>query len=133
MTEFSDYLETELLDHILRNAAYSSPGTNVWIALYTNQQGDADSGTEVSGGSYTRVQCTAWDAPSGGQTANTNAITFPEASGSWGTVNSVGIKDSSSATGTDNLLFYSSLSAAKTVDSGEIFQFNAGNLTVQLQ
>lgn len=132
MTAISNYLENELLDHVFRNAAYTSPGTAIWVALYTNSQGDSDSGTEVSGGSYARVQVTTWDAPSNGAIANTSDITFTTASASWGTVVSVGIKDSSTSTGTDNLLYYGDLTSSKAVGNGDTFKFNAGDLDITL-
>lgn len=135
MTALSNYLENALLNHVLRNTGYTSPATNVWIALYTNSQGDSDSGTEVSGGAYARIRVQGtggWDAPSNGATANTSDITFPTASASWGTVTSVGIKDSCSTTGSDNLLFYGDLTSAKTVGNGDTFKFNAGDLDVTL-
>lgn len=133
MTAKSNYLENAIINHVLRNTAYTSPGTNVYVALYTNTQGDSDSGTEVTGGSYARVACAGtsnWDAPSNGATANTNDITFPQASASWGTINSVGLKDSSTTSGSDNLLYHGSLTSAKTVNNGDTFKFNAGDLDV---
>ena len=47
----SDYLENEILDHVLGGADYSRPAT-VYIALYTAAPTDAGGGTEVTGGSY---------------------------------------------------------------------------------
>lgn len=130
MTAMSNYLENELIDHVLRNAAYSTPGTDVWVALYTNSQGESDSGTEASGGSYARVNATSWTAPSNGATDNSAAITFPQATANWGTINSVGIKDSCSGTGTDNLLLYGDLDSPKTVNNNDTFQFAIGDLDV---
>lgn len=134
MSALSNYLENALVNHVLRATSYTSPGTNVWIALYTTASpGEGDSGTEVSGGSYARerVQGTgAWDAPSDGATANTSDITFTTATASWGTIQSVGIKDSSTSTGTDNLLLLGALTSNKTVGNGDTFKFNAGDLDV---
>ena len=133
MTALSNYLENELIDHILRNAAYSSPGTDVYIALYTDTQGDSDSGTEVNGNGYARVNVTSWDAPTNGATANTAEIDFGTASGgAWGTINSIGIKDSSTTSGADNLLFHGSLDSPKTVNDGDGFKIAAGDLDVTL-
>ena len=135
MAELANYLEDALVNHLLRNTALSSPGTNVWIALNTNSQGDADSATEVTGGSYVRIRVQgtgAWDAPSNGVTANTAQISFTTATANWGTVQSVSIKDSSTSTGTDNLLAFSALDSNKIVNSGDQFIFSAGNLTFTL-
>lgn len=135
MSDLSDYLENALLNHILRNTAYTSPATNVWIALYTTSTTDTGGGTEVSGGSYARVRVQgtgAWDAPSNGATANTSEIAFTQASASWGTVTHVAIKDSSSDTGSDNHLFHGSLTSSKTVNNGDTFKFNAGDFDVTM-
>jgi len=135
MAELSNYLEDALVNHILRATAFTSPGTNVWIALYTDVQGDADSGTEVTGGSYVRIRVQgtgAWDAPSNGVTQNTAQISFTTATAAWGTIQSVAIKDSSTSTGSDNLLAYSALDSNKVVNNGDQFIFSAGNLSFTL-
>lgn len=124
---FSDYLENEILDHIFTATGYTRPST--YVALYTAAPTDAGGGTEVTGGSYARVQVTAWDAASGGATANTNAITFPTASASWGTVVAFGIHDAASA---GNLLAWGDLSASKAVGSGDTIEFAAGALDITL-
>ncbi len=131
MAAFSNYLEQALLNHILRNTAYTSPGTSVYVALYTSDPTDAKSGTEVSGGSYARVQVTAWDAPhaTNGNTQNTSDINFTTASANWGTVTHFGILDASSA---GNLLFHGALTASKAVNSGDTFKFSAGALVITL-
>jgi len=91
MSALSDYLENKLIDHILRGQTLTAPA-NVWIALFTAAPNDAGGGTEVSGGSYARVQVasslanwagtqgagtTTASSGTGGQTSNNGAITFP--------------------------------------------------------
>jgi hypothetical protein len=133
MTALSNALENALINHLLRNSQHTTPGTNVWIALYTDSQGEADSGTEVSGNGYARIQVTGWDAPSNGATANTAEIDFGTASGgNWGTITSVDIRDSSTSSGTDNPLLYGDLDSPKVVNDGDGFKFAAGDLDVTL-
>lgn len=127
MAELSNYLENALINAILRNTAYSSP-TTVYAALYTSDPTDADSGTEVTGGSYAR-QSVAFDAPSDGATDNTSDITFPTATAGWGTVTHVGIRDAVSG---GNLLFHSPLTDSRVVNNGDTFKFNAGDLDASL-
>ena len=127
MAEFSNYLEDALINATLRNTAYTSP-TTVYVSLYTSDPTDADSGTEVSGGSYARTSVT-FDAPSNGVTQNSADVTFPTATASWGTVSHIGVHDASTA---GNLLFHTPLDTAKTIDSGDIFKIETGNLTVTL-
>lgn len=125
----SNYLENKLIDHILRNTPYTTPGTSIYIALYTSDPTDADTGSEVSGGSYARVQVTAWNAPASRATANTSDIPFTQSTGSWGTVSHIGIRDNSTG---GNLLFYGQLTTSRTVNSGDIFTIEAGELDVSL-
>lgn len=127
MAEFSNYLENAVINAVLRNTSYTSP-TTVYVGLYTTDPTDADTGTEVSGGSYARTSV-AFDAPSNGVTQNTSDITFPTATASWGTVTHIGIHDASSA---GNLLFHTALDTSKAIDSGDIFKITTGNLTVTL-
>ena len=127
MAEFSNYLENALINATLRNTAYTSP-TTVYVSLYTSDPTDADSGTEVSGGSYARTSVT-FDAPSNGVTQNSADVTFPTATASWGTVSHIGVHDASTS---GNLLFHTPLDTAKTIDSGDIFKIETGNLTVTL-
>jgi hypothetical protein len=135
MSDLSDVLENALLNHVLRDTAYTPPGTNVFIALYTSATSDTGGGTEVSGGSYARVRVQgtgAWDAPSNGATANTAEIAFPQASASWGTITHVAIKDSSTSTGSNNHLWHGALTSPKAVGNGDTFKFSAGDLDVTL-
>ncbi len=127
MAGFSDFLEDELLDHVFRNAAYTPPAT-VYVALYTAAPSDSGGGTEVSGGSYARTAAT-FGAASGGAIANSGAVTFPQASASWGTVTHFGIFDASSA---GNLLAWAALTASKAVGSGDTAEFAIGDLDVTL-
>lgn len=127
MSEMSNYLENALVNAVLRNTSYTSPA-NVYLALYTTDPTDADSGTEVSGNAYAR-QAITFGAPSDGVTTNSAAIEFPQATGSWGTVAYVGIRDASSA---GNLLFHTPLDASKTIATGDVFRVAAGSLSVTL-
>lgn len=125
MSAMSDYLENEILDHILRNAAYT-PASTVYIGLSTGSFADGNSGTELSGSGYTRKSI-AFDAASGGTTDNTSAIDFPTATGSWGTVSHWGLFDAATS---GNLLIHGAFSASKAVASGDILRIAAGELDI---
>ena len=122
----SDYLEDKIINHVLRNTAYTSP-TTVYAALFTVTPSDTGGGTEVSGNGYAR-QSVAFDAPSpSGETQNTAAITFPTATGDWGTIVAWGLFD---ALTTGNLLYWSLLDADKLLTSGKSFKFDVGNIQI---
>ena len=125
MAEMSNYLENALINATLRNTSYTSP-TTVYLALYTSDPTDADTGTEVSGGSYARQSIT-FGSPSNGVSTNTAAIEFPQATGSWGTVSYVGIRDASTS---GNLLYHTALDASKTIATGDVFRVAIGSLSV---
>jgi hypothetical protein len=127
MAEMSNYLENALVNATLRNTSYTSP-TTVYVALYTTDPTDADTGTEVSGNGYAR-QSVTFSAPSNGATSNSAAVEFPQATGSWGTVAYIGLRDASSG---GNLLYHTALDASKTIATGDVFRISAGSLTVTL-
>jgi len=127
MAEFSNYLENALINAVLRNTSYTSP-TTVYVGLYTTDPTDADTGTEVTGGSYARTSVT-FGAPSNGVSTNSADVTFPTATAGWGTVTHIGIHDASTS---GNLLFHTPLDTSKTIDSGDIFKITSGNLSVTL-
>jgi len=127
MANFSNYLENALINATLRNTSYTSP-TTCFVALYTADPTDADSGTEVSGGSYARTAVT-FGAPSNGVATNSADVTFPTCTSSWGTVTHVGVRD---AVTSGNLLYHAALTTSKTVSSGDIFKISSGNLSVTL-
>jgi hypothetical protein len=125
MAEFTDYLENKIIDHMLRNQAYTPPST-VYLALFTTATSDAGGGTEVSGGSYAR-QAVTLSAASGGASSNSADITFPQATADWGTITHVALMDA--LTG-GNMLMHTPLDASKTVNNGDTFKINTGDLDV---
>ena len=125
MSAMSNYLELEILDHILGTGAYTMP-SNVYVGLATGSFGEDASGSELSGNGYTRKVAT-FSAASGGTTSNSGAIEFPAATGSWGSVGFFGIFDASSS---GNLLIHGAFSAAKTIATGDILRIAAGDLDV---
>ena len=127
MAEMSNYLENALINATLRNTSYTSAAT-VYLALYTTDPTDADTGTEVTGGSYAR-QSVTFGAPSNGASTNSAAIEFPQCTASWGTVTHVGIRD---ALTTGNLLYHTALDASKTIATGDVFRVASGSLSVTL-
>jgi hypothetical protein len=127
MAEMSNYLENALINATLRNTSYTSP-TTVYVGLYTSDPTDANTGTEVTGGSYAR-QSVTFGAPSNGVSTNSAAIEFPQATASWGTVGWIGILDNSTG---GNLMYHTALDTSKTIDTGDIFKIAIGSLSVTL-
>jgi hypothetical protein len=127
MAEMSNYLENALINVTLRATAYTAP-TTVYLALYTTDPTDADTGTECSGTSYAR-QSVTFGAPSNGVSTNSAAIEFPQAGGAWGTITHIGIRD---ALTVGNLLYHTPLDASKTIATGDVFRIAVASLSVTL-
>ena len=136
----SDYLETSLVTHIFRTSSWSKPSV-LAIALLTTVADDDDTGQfststgveVVSAGAYARTANNPadanWDAASGGATANTSAITFPTATGSWGTIQGLAIVDNATFD-TGNMLFHSSIGTPRAIGVGDTAEIAAGAITV---
>tara|TARA_B110000977_G_scaffold60434_1_gene82072 strand:+ start:3950 stop:4339 length:390 start_codon:yes stop_codon:yes gene_type:complete len=128
MADMSNVLELALLNSTLNGAAFT-PVNDPYISLWTSNPTDAETGTEVSGGSYARVTSAFPNATT--NTVQTSSdITFPAATATWGTVGWIGLH--SAPTGTGNMIYHTALDAAKTIDDGDVFKITAGNLSVTL-
>lgn len=139
----SDFLENLIIDHLFRTRTWAKP-TALYCALFTAAPSDTGGGTEVTGGSYARVNLapldTNWVATQGGTSGNSSgaggvtsnavAITFPAPTANWGTVTHFGIFDASTA---GNLWLWDALTASRTVLNGDpapAFAINALTVTV---
>jgi len=130
---YSYYLAGELLDHILNNNAYASPGTGVYTALYTTLPDANDvGGVEVNATDYVRLQVggtSYWSAPSVGSTANTDHLEFvTDADEDWGTIVGICLRDSAT---TGEILFRGNINPVATVITGDDYVFDIGWLIVK--
>lgn len=127
MSSKSDYLELAVLNAVFNNTSLAVAVP--YISLFTAAPSDAGGGTEVTGGSYARVNASAcFPAAASGAISNDAAITFPESTASWGTVTHFGIHDASSA---GNLLYWAALTTPRVVDAAGItVSFAIGDLDV---
>ena len=160
MSSASNYLENEVLDHVLGKGTrdFTSPGT-LTVALFAGTASDVlaalEAGTgsrtgtgnwghyEITGGAYTRKAVTFAPA-SGGSATTSGDVTFDTATANYenaatsgSTVTCIAVMDGTftpdgSTTHTGNVLFYGQLDNAKEILSGDTFQVSAGNLTISL-
>lgn len=128
MSAKTDFLENNLINHVLRNTPYTSP-TTIFVGMFTVAPDDTGGGTEVpTGGTAYIRQSIVFDPPSNGTTQNNADVTFPVATASWGTLVAFGIFDAVSG---GNLLYHGLLTASKTISINDVFEWLLGNLTVQ--
>jgi hypothetical protein len=138
MSNASNYLENKVLDHVLRNTAYTQP-SGLWLALFNNtstntaanlEAGTLTDETSTSSTAYVRKAVT-FAASSSGTAATSATVTFDAATANWGTITHVAIMDGATA-GAGNVLFWGAVTTAKTIETGDTFQVTSGNLTVTL-
>jgi hypothetical protein len=138
MTAASNYLENKVLDHVLKNTAFSQP-SSLYLALFNNtstntaanlENGTLTDETSTSGTAYVR-KSVAFAAASGGTSATSATVTFDAATASWGTITHVAVMDGGTA-GSGNVLFWGAVTTSKTIDTGDTFQVTSGNLTISL-
>lgn len=126
----TQWLEAKLLDHALKGTAYSQP-TSLYVALHSADPTDTGTTGEITGGSYARQGATSsFGAVSEGNPASKAS----NADLTWTnmptcTVSGVSIWDHSTSTQSSNVLWQGTLSASKSVNSGDTFKILSGNLT----
>lgn len=127
----SNYLELEILDHVLGGGDYARPAT-VYLAASTADPGESGSGlAEPSGNGYARVaitnNSTNFPAASGGVKSNGTLISFPAATGAWGTITHYALMDASSG---GNMLYKFALAVSKAPTSGDTLTVPVGQLSI---
>lgn len=128
----SDYLEIAMLDHVLKNTAFTQP-TVLFVALCTAATTDAQTGatiTEVTNANGYARQSAAFDAAAAGATSNTGAIAFTASGGNYNAdVTHFAVVDSGTY-GAGNVLYHGALSATRTFNDGDTGTFAAGDLDI---
>jgi hypothetical protein len=141
MGSLTDFAEQALLDHVFNGAGQAyTPPTNIYLALCTADPTDAATGASMNecanSGSYARTEITVGAASSRRVTQDA-LVTFPQASGSWGTVTHWAIVDTNTY-GSGNVLAHGAFATGKPVVSGntpsvastEVYvEFSAGEIS----
>lgn len=126
MGSLSDYAELELLDHVC-NAAYT-PASTVYLGLSTADPGDDASGlNEPSGNGYVRKAIT-FGAAASRRVTQSGAVTYDQATGSWGTISHWGIFDAESS---GNMLAHGAFATSKSIVSGNTPSVASGEVYVE--
>jgi hypothetical protein len=104
-----------------------SAGFTPYVALFTVLPADdGTGGTEVTGGSYTRVSSAGkWATPSAGAVANNATIDFGTSTASWGTIVGWAIMTASSG---GTMIRKGAITPNVAVPSGTPVSFPAGSL-----
>lgn len=123
--------EALLIDWLLRKDAVATPirPPAIYISLHTADPGETGSfANEVSGSGYTRAQVLFASSAGTGETQNSNLVTFPTSTGSWGTITHFGLCDA--LTG-GTMLMFGIAGVSTVVGSGFSYTVAAGALTLR--
>lgn len=126
MSGLATSIATKIVDHVNSVSAFTAPTAPLKARLMTANGSAGAAGTEVAGGSYT-PQTVTFGAASAGAASNSANVTFTGMPAA--TVVGVEIWDSS---GSPQRLWWGPLSASKTLNSGDTFQFDTAALAVSL-
>jgi hypothetical protein len=128
------YQANLLLNHIFgRSPSYTAPVT-YYVGLSTTPiNADGTGATEPSGGAYARVAVTNnktnWGVAANGALSNLTNVEFPESTLEWGIVTHIFVSDASTS---GNVLYYDTLTPARTVQSAATILFDAGSITMRM-
>ena len=127
MGQLTNFTEKKILDHVLKTASYSPPAT-VYLGLSTADPIHDGSGwADPTYTGYARKAIT-FGAAGSRAIAQSGTVNFDACSGGSSTVGWWGIWDQLAAGG--NLLAYGSLSAAKSIVTGNTPSIASGQVTV---
>ncbi len=135
MSDASNAVEVKVYNQLFRPGTAVTWHTELWAALFTAvSNADAGTGTEVSGGSYARVDVSAaFGAPDSttGTGSNTVDVEFPLQTADWGVVTHVGLMDA--ITGGTAVTRLRALSASKNILNGDpAVRFAIGELVASV-
>lgn len=139
MSNFTNYLEHAILDHVFGGTTYTPSGT-LYVGLLTGtapSESASSFNEPPSASGYSRVAVTnnksnwstAAQVGGSGSVHNLNTISFPQATGPWGTVNYCAIFDAST---NGNALALGDLVLSKVISSGDTPSFASGSLIIRL-
>ncbi|MDV6318807.1 hypothetical protein [Chromohalobacter sp. HP20-39] len=140
MSAFSDYLEEGVLQHTLRGNSLPTPST-IYIALFTSDPTDADTGNEVSDSAYIRQDAakggsidSGWTAPAtsgdGKMCSNAKLIQFPPVADGSVTVTHYALFDAQAG---GNMLYHAPFSVSKTLEINDVLSIDIGGMQVILR
>lgn len=143
MSSFNQTLERMILDHVWGGQATSLPSAvdDWYIGLSTTTINNDGTGiTEPSAlDGYARATVlnspAEWPAATGGGPStkqNANEISFPMATGSWGTVTHFFFSDSPTLTAAANIFAFAALDVPRAIEANDTASFAPSAITITL-
>ena len=137
---FTEALEKALLDLVWSGESYT-PATDLYIGLSTT--GINNDGTGItepdSLDGYARIEVsndsTEWPPATGGgpsQKQNDNELSFPTATGSWGTVTHFFFATDAASLDPEDIIAFGELDVPRTIEENDTASFAANAITITL-
>lgn len=131
MTDMTDYLENEALDHIFGKAArnFTSPPV-LAVSLHSADPTEVGNVAELANSNGYSRQAVTFAAAASGSTKNSGTVTFTATGGAWTTASHCTVVDTTTY-GTGNVLMYGALTASKKAADGDSISFAVNDLDLQ--
>lgn len=131
----TNFSENAFLGYMFAHVGSLTQPANWFIGLFSASPGEGTPVNELSGGGYARVQVQNISAnwtnqgqqPQGLTFANTNTVTFPQATAAWAQATNFGLFDA--LTG-GNLWWSGPLDTPTTIAIGDTARFDPGQLRI---
>jgi hypothetical protein len=109
-------------------AVLSPLTTSAYVSLHTADPGDSGA-NEISGGAYARQGAVTFSNAGNNPTVASNSaiVTFPVATGAWGTITHFGVWSAATA---GTFRGSGAVATPKAVNNGDTARFAAGALTI---
>ena len=131
MSAMSNWMAASVMNEYFRGNSVTPPAA-IYLALYTTDPTDSDTGTEISGNGYVRQQV-LFSAPTvvSGKTQiqNSATVTYPTATGAWGDVAYWGVRTAASG---GQLLAYGAFTLTKAISQGDQLHIAINAITITL-
>ena len=129
----TNFSRNKIQDYLFGGVSFTAPATYYMGLSTTIPSVSGSNFTEPAGAGYARVSFTSnktnFGYSSSGCVVNSASIVFPETSGSWGTILSIGLFDASTS---GSLWEYSVLSTPKVVQDTTVISFSAGAIAASM-
>jgi len=127
------YASNQILDYNFGKVAYTAPASFFVGLSTTTISSSGSNATEPVAASYARVEVvnskTNFRYSSNGCLVNAVDITFPESSGSWGTIVDLAFWD---ATTSGSIWYYTTLPSSKIVQTTTVVSFSPSAIAISI-
>jgi hypothetical protein len=128
------YQRNQILDKCFGSTDFTPPATHyIGICTGCSTDGVIVGEPTIGASGYTRMAVdndkVTWDSAASGALSNLISVTFPQASGDWGILDTIII--SSAASGNINTLFYDTMIERIILDQ-DVFSFATGKIDISM-